>query len=117
VLSPEFTVAASVRNGAAVLKEVPIVHPDIIVLDISMGQPNGIEVARQLKESGCSAKILFLTVHQSVEYLQAALDAGGSAYVIKSRLNDDLLPAVRAVSSNCLFISPTIKLCESEIEG
>jgi DNA-binding NarL/FixJ family response regulator len=110
VLSAEFTVAASVTDGMSVLKEVPSLHPDIIVLDISMGDPNGIEVARRLRESGCSAKILFLTVHQSLDYLEAALAAGASAYVIKSRMNSDLLPAIRAACGGHLFVSPPLTL-------
>jgi len=110
VLSEEFTIAASVNDGATVLKEVPILHPDIIVLDISMGEPNGIEVARKLRESGCTAKILFLTIHQSRDYVQAALETGASAYVIKSRMNRDLLPAVKAACSGRIFLSPPLSV-------
>lgn len=105
VVSTEFTIAASVNDGATVLKEVPTLHPDIIVLDISMGDSNGIEVARRLRESGCDAKILFLTVHQSSDYVQAALAVGASAYVIKSRMKSDLVPAIRAACSGRLFVS------------
>jgi DNA-binding NarL/FixJ family response regulator len=108
VLSTEFTVAASVRDGMSVLEVVSSLHPDLIVLDISMGDPNGIEVARRLRESGCRAKILFLTVHQSLDYLQAALAAGASAYVIKSRMNSDLLPAIRAARMGHFFVSPPL---------
>ena len=110
VLNPEFTVAASVNDGLSVLREVPTVHPDVIVLDISMGEPNGIEVARRLRQSGCTAKILFLTVHQSADYVYAALAAGASAYVIKSRLNRDLVPAVKAACSGQLFLSHPLSL-------
>ena len=105
VLREEFTVAGSVRDGRSLLQEVPALHPDVVVLDISMGEPNGIEVARRLRETGCDAKILFLTVHQSLDYVHAALDAGASAYVIKSRMNSDLVPAIKAVCSGKLFVS------------
>ena len=105
ILRTEFTVAASVKDGMAVLRKAPALQPDIIILDISMGEPNGIEVARRLRESGCPAKILFLTVHQSIDYVEAALAAGASAYVIKSRLNSDLLPAVAAACSGGSFLS------------
>jgi len=105
LLNTEFTVVSSLSDGRTVLSEVQNLHPDIIVLDISMGEPNGIEVARSLRESGCSAKILFLTVHQSLDYVQAALAAGACAYVIKSRMNSDLVPAVRAACSGRLFVS------------
>jgi DNA-binding NarL/FixJ family response regulator len=117
VLSPEFTVAASVCDGPAVLREVPTLHPDVVVLDISMGESNGIEIARCLRERGCSAKILFLTVHQSPDYVQAALAAGASAYVIKSRMNSDLVPAVRAACSGRLFVSQPLMLSKGENAG
>jgi DNA-binding NarL/FixJ family response regulator len=110
ILSTEFTVAASVTDGTSVLKEVPAIHPDIVVLDISMGEPNGIEVARRLRESGCIAKILFLTVHQNMDYVQAALAAGASAYVIKSRMNSDLVPAIRAACSGRVFVSQPLSV-------
>jgi DNA-binding NarL/FixJ family response regulator len=110
ILSTEFTVAASVTDGMSVLKEVPAIHPDIVVLDISMGEPNGIEVARRLRESGCIAKILFLTVHQNMDYVQAALAAGASAYVIKSRMNSDLVPAIRAACSGRVFVSQPLSV-------
>src|SRR5690348_16354852 len=109
-LSTEFTVAASLKDGATVLKEVPTIQPDIIVLDISMGEPNGNEVARRLRESGCSAKILLLTVHQTLDYVQAALAAGASAYVIKSRMNSDLVPAIKAACSGRLFVSQPLSV-------
>jgi len=113
-LNGEFTVAESLKDGASVLKEAPALHPDVIVLDISMGEPNGIQVARSLRESGCEAKILFLTVHQSLDYVQAALAAGASAYVIKSRLSTDLVPAIRAAYSGRLFVSQPLTIPKEE---
>jgi DNA-binding NarL/FixJ family response regulator len=80
-----------------------------------MGDSNGIEIARSLRERGCNAKILFLTVHQSLDYVQAALAVGASAYVIKSRMNSDLVPAVRAACSGRLFVSQPLMLSKGEM--
>jgi DNA-binding NarL/FixJ family response regulator len=110
VLNGEFTVAAFVKDGTSVLKEVPALDPDVIVLDISMGEPNGFEVARRLRACGCKAKILFLTVYQSPDYVHAAIAAGASAYVIKSRLNSDLVPAIRAACSGHFFVSQPLTI-------
>ena len=63
---------------------------------------------RQLRDLGCSAKIVFLTVHQDRDYVNAAIGAGGSAYIVKSRLNLDLLHAIRAVLANKLFVSASL---------
>lgn len=104
----DFKVIAVVSDGAIVVRECLRLRPDIIVLDISMGERNGIDVARKLRDSGSGAKIVFLTVHEDSDYVNAAIGAGGSAYVVKSRLNLDLLSAITAVLSSRLFVSPTL---------
>ena len=101
-------VLASISDGAIVVREYLRLKPDVILLDISMSEFNGIDIARQLRESGCKAKIVFLTVHEDPDYVNAALSAGGSAYVVKSRLSLDLLSAIKAVLSSKLFVSPTL---------
>jgi DNA-binding NarL/FixJ family response regulator len=80
-------------------------RPDVIILDISMDGISGIDIARKLRDSGCRAKIVLLTVHEDAGYMNAALGASGSAYAVKPRLSLDLLPATRAVLSNKLFVS------------
>jgi DNA-binding NarL/FixJ family response regulator len=103
-----YKVVASVSDGAVVIREYSRLKPDVIILDISMGNLSGIEIARQLRDSGCSAKIVFLTVHEDTDYLNAAMGAGGSAYVVKSRLNLDLLSAIHAVLRNKIFVSGSL---------
>jgi DNA-binding NarL/FixJ family response regulator len=103
-----YKVVAAVSDGATVVREYSRLKPDVIILDISMGDLSGIDIARQLRDSGCSAKIVFLTVHEDTDYLNAAMGAGGSAYVVKSRLNLDLLCAINAVLSNKVFVSASL---------
>ena len=105
MLGKEYLIVAAMKEGASVLREWPRLRPDVIVLDISMGEPNGIDVARNLRDSGCFSKIIFLTVHEDPDFVKAALGAGGSGYVVKSRLGTDLIPAIHAVTSNKLFVS------------
>jgi DNA-binding NarL/FixJ family response regulator len=109
-----YKVVGVISDGAIVVREYLRLRPDLILLDISMGATSGIDVARQLRDSGCSAKIIFLTVHEDSDYVNAAIGAGGSAYVVKSRLNMDLLSAIKAVLSNKLFVSPTLLYTASE---
>jgi DNA-binding NarL/FixJ family response regulator len=104
----EYQVVAAVSNGAMVVSECRQFKPTIIILDISMGELSGIDVARELRDSGCTAKIIFLTVHEDSDYMNAAMGAGGSAYVVKSRISLDLFSAIRAVLSNKLFVSPSL---------
>jgi DNA-binding NarL/FixJ family response regulator len=103
-----YKVLAAIGDGNAVVREYIRLRPDVIILDISMGDLSGIDIARQLRDTGCRAKIIFLTVHEDRDYVNAAIGAGGSAYVIKSRLNMDLLRAIKAALSNKLFVSASL---------
>ncbi len=103
-----YHVVGAVSDGGAVVHEYLRLKPDIILLDISMADVSGIDVARDLRDSGCQAKIIFLTVHEDSDYVNAGMGAGASAYVVKSRLSQDLLLAINAVLSNKIFVSPNL---------
>lgn len=104
ILAPEFELIARLPDGEGVLREYDRLQPDVIVLDISMGQLSGIEVARRLRDTGRSAKIVFLTVHDDEDFVSAALGAGGLGYVVKSRMNAELLPAIHAALEGEIFV-------------
>ena len=104
LLQEEFKVVGTLREGRLVLQQAPALNPDLIVLDISMGEPNGFEVARALRAVGCNSKIIFLTVHQEFEFIQAAFDAGASGYVFKARLRTDLPAAIDSVLHGKIYI-------------
>lgn len=105
-LEPEFEVVGAVGDGNALLEAASQMKPDVCVVDISMPIMSGLEAATQIRASGSSGKIVFLTVHEDLDFLQAALDTGALGYVVKSRVATDLSPAIRAVLDNRLFISP-----------
>ena len=97
-------------EGRLLLAETERLHPDVIVLDITMPRLDGIEAARQLLSSQRPARLVFLAVHEDADYARAALDAGGLGYVVKTRLASELLPAIRAALADRRFVSPTISL-------
>jgi DNA-binding NarL/FixJ family response regulator len=68
---------------------------------------SGIEAAKQLKESGSRAKVVFLTVHSDPDIVCACLNVGACGYVVKPRMDSDLLPAVREALAGRIFLSPT----------
>ena len=111
-LTGTFEIVGSVGNGPDLIKAVAQLDPDVVVLDITMPGINGMEAALKLQRAGCRAKLVFLTVHDDPDYMRAALEAGGSAYVVKSRLASDLVTAIHeAVAGRC-FVSPNISLNE-----
>lgn len=105
-LEPEFEVVGAVADGNAVFEAVSKMKPDVCVLDISMPIVSGIEAAAILQTSGLDVKIVFLTVHEDPDFIQAALDTGALGYVVKSRMTSDLSAAIRAALAGRLFVSP-----------
>jgi DNA-binding NarL/FixJ family response regulator len=107
MLQTRYRVAAALPNGTCVLDQIAVLCPDLVILDISLGDLTGFEVTRRLKNSGCSAKIIFLTVHEDIDFVTAAFDIGASGYVFKSRVTDDLTKAIDIVFSGGQFASST----------
>ena len=112
-LASECCVVGTVGDGRALLAEAERLHPDLIVLGITMPRLDGIEAARQLRRSHRPARLVFLTVHEDADFARAALEAGGLGYVVKARLATDLLPAIRAALADRRFISPTLRFDEA----
>jgi DNA-binding NarL/FixJ family response regulator len=108
ILEPEFELVGIVENGRELLDAARKLHPDVIVADISMPMLNGIEAARQLKQSGERAKIIFLTMHSDVAYATRAFDAGASGFVLKHAASSELISAIREVLKGRTYITPMI---------
>ena len=108
LLQSGFDVIGSVNNGRDLVSEAARLQPDLIVLDISMPGLTGIEAAQELREAKSTAKLIFLTVHERVEFVRACLAEGALGYVVKSRLAVDLLPAIREALAGRRFISPPV---------
>ena len=107
MLEPSFEVIGTVGDGKALVETARRLQPDIIVADISMPILNGIEAAKQLKESGSRAKVIFLTVHSDPDFVRACLNVGASGYIVKLRMDSDLLLAVGEALAGRIFLSPT----------
>ena len=106
LLTPEFDVVAQVRNGRELLDRVSELWPDVCVIDISMPIIGGIDAAKTLGADGIKTKIIFLTVYEDQDFVNAAMAAGAQGYVIKSRIAEDLCEAIRRALTGALFISP-----------
>jgi DNA-binding NarL/FixJ family response regulator len=105
LLRDDFDIVGYAQDGEEAIKAAATLNPDLFVLDIEMPFRNGIEVAAHLRDSGCRAKVIFLTVHDDSDYVEAAWSVGALGYVLKSRIASDLLPAVREALKGHRFIS------------
>jgi DNA-binding NarL/FixJ family response regulator len=105
LLEEAFDVVAMEADGRAALSAAINLKPDIVVLDISMPILSGIEVAHELTRLGNKAKIVFLTVHEDTDILRACHAAGGLGYVVKVRMDSDLIPAMEEALAGREFTS------------
>jgi DNA-binding NarL/FixJ family response regulator len=104
LLQKDFQIVGAIEDARAVVRTTPELKPDVLILDISMGELNGFEITRLLKHEQCPSKIIFLTVHEELEFIRGAFDAGASGYVFKSRMNTDLHVAIKTVQAGGVFI-------------
>lgn len=105
IMSPEFEVLAVVANGTKALEAVKTLHPDVVVLDIAMPEADGFETARRIRDLDLPTRIIFLTIAEDSDYASAASRMGAS-YVLKRRIQTDLIPAVHDTLEGRLFLSP-----------
>jgi DNA-binding NarL/FixJ family response regulator len=117
LLEPEYEVVGAVNDGRAVLPEVRRLQPDVVVIDISMPLLNGLDCARQLRDAGCTAKILILTMHPDATLAQEALAAGASGYVLKSSPGSELKAALGDVLRGRIYLSAAVTRDMDEVMG
>jgi DNA-binding NarL/FixJ family response regulator len=103
ILQQEFTIVGTASCGKEILAQVSVLQPDIVVLDISLGDSTGFDVVRKLKSNGSRCKFVFVSVHESPSFIQAAEDLGASGYVFKSQISRDLLHTLQVVSNEGPF--------------
>lgn len=108
LLAPEFEVVGTVEDGKEILKAVELLNPDVLVIDISMPNLNGLEAARGVHQVHKEVKIVFLTMHTEVAYAVNAFQAGASGYVLKHAASEELIHAIKEVFKGRTFISSLI---------
>lgn len=95
-------------DGIQAAQEVEQVKPDVVVLDITLPQLNGLEVCRRICRKLRNTAVLILTMHADEEYIVGALKAGASGYLLKEAASEQLTRAVRAIAGGELFLGSGI---------
>ncbi|MBA3357185.1 MAG: response regulator transcription factor [Pyrinomonadaceae bacterium] len=105
---PDMQVVGEAVNGREALKCAIELSPDLVVMDISMPEMNGVEATERLRKECPQIKIIALTIYEDISYLRQLLKAGASGYVIKRAVVEELVHAVRTCAAGGSYIEPTL---------
>lgn len=100
---PGCEVVGEASDGVEALDKAESLHPDVMVLDVTMPKLSGIEVCRIVKQKVPDLEVLFVTQHDSPQMMREALGAGAKGYVVKSNAARDLLDAIETVREHRVF--------------
>lgn len=105
---PDIEVVGEASSGWEAIEQAMRLEPDVVLMDIAMGDLSGMEATREIKEQAPRVKVLALTMHDREEYFFAMLKAGALGYVLKESGPDELIAAIRAVHQGEAFLSPAV---------
>ncbi|HCI82767.1 MAG TPA: DNA-binding response regulator [Ktedonobacter sp.] len=103
---PDMEVVGEAQDGRQAIAEVQRLQPDVVLMDITMPDMNGIDATRQIKRMLPETKVLVLTMHENDEYVFQALRAGAAGYMLKEAADTDLISALRIIQSGQFYLSP-----------
>ena len=106
---PDWEVMDEATNGLEAVEKAEQCKPDVVLMDISMPELNGLEAAFRIRRKMPGVEVLFLTMHQSEQIIREGIEAGGRGFLLKTDAGRELVPAVRTVSQHKSFFSPTIR--------
>jgi len=105
---PDFEVVGATAEGQTAIREATTLHPDIVLMDLSMPHMSGTDTIARIKREHPEIKIVVLTFHKEDQFIQAALQAGADAYVLKDDSRDELFAALRTPATGRRYLSPSI---------
>ena len=106
---PEWQIIGEVSDGPEAVQKAEELKPDLVLLESSLPNLNGIEAARRIRLLSPNSKIVFLSMDNSLDVVQIALNTGAQGYVYKARAQSELLPAVDAVLAGKQFVTRMVK--------
>ena len=105
---PDMEVTGEAADGFETIRRAQELKPNVLLLDMSMPGPGGIEITRQLQKTLPETRILVLTVHEDERLVREAIHAGAAGYIIKRAFDTELTNAIRAVAEGNLYIHPAL---------
>jgi len=104
----DMRVVGEAGNGKEALQQARALKPDVVVMDLSMPELNGLQATERLRAELPKVKVVALTLHEDPSYLLQLCKAGAVGYVLKRSAGDDLIKAIRGVADGSLCFDPTV---------
>jgi DNA-binding NarL/FixJ family response regulator len=105
---PDMIVIGEAGDGQIALQEAQLCQPDVVIMDITMPNLNGVQATAQLKRACPQMKILALSVHDDTSYLRQLLAAGATGYILKHTAADELIQAIRMVAAGGVYLDAAL---------
>src|SRR5215475_10921692 len=105
---PNMEVVGEANNGAEAISLTEQLRPDVVVMDVSMPEVNGLKATEALAASSPETKVLILTRHGDASYVQRLLQAGANGYVLKQSAADELVRAIRRIVAGQKYLDPAV---------
>jgi DNA-binding NarL/FixJ family response regulator len=107
-MDPQIEIVGEAANGVEALERIPACAPDVVVMDISMPQMDGMEATRRISTGFPQCLVLALTVHEDKQYFFEMLAAGAKGYITKQAAAEELVSAIKAVASGNVYLQPAL---------
>jgi DNA-binding NarL/FixJ family response regulator len=117
LLRDEFELLGTAGNGQELVEATLRLHPDVILVDISMPVLNGFDAVRRIREAGNETRIIFLTMHDDPTLLAEAFRCGALGYILKQAAGEELVTAIREVAEGNSYVSPLVTSLLSDSAG
>ncbi|GAH70488.1 unnamed protein product, partial [marine sediment metagenome] len=115
----DLEVVAESEDGRSAVEQAQELKPDVVVMDVSMPDLNGMEATRQIVHRTPATKVLALSMHSDRRFVEGMLKAGAHGYLVKDCANEEFVRAIREVADGRTYLSPAVagQLVEEYVHG
>jgi DNA-binding NarL/FixJ family response regulator len=105
---PDLIVCGEAGDALSALHSIALLKPDIVLLDISLNGPSGVEILRSIRQTDKTLRVLVLSMHDETVYAERALRAGANGYIMKQEATEKVLEAMRRILGGDVYVSESV---------
>jgi DNA-binding NarL/FixJ family response regulator len=105
---PGIEVVGEASNGLLAISAVDLLAPDLVLMDLTMPEMNGVDATLEIKRCHPDVRVLVMTMHNSAEYVHASLEAGADGYILKEATPEEFFDAIHSVLQGKTYVSKDV---------